>query len=80
MHDGTMRRGFWLAKGLIYVNFFSFQSELENVNGLLTQAEGKNIKSSKDLSSFESQLQDSQVKKIFASFKSNWFICLLAFS
>lgn len=62
MRGGTMRRGFWLT-GLIYVNFFSVQSELENVNGLLTQAEGKNIKSSKDLSSFESQLQDSQVKK-----------------
>lgn len=81
MCGGTMRRGFWLAKGLIYMNFFSFQSELDNVNGLLTQAEGKNIKSSKDLSSLETQLQDTQVKKkTFACFKSNCFICLLAFS
>lgn len=32
------------------------------MNSLLTEAEGKNIKSSKDLSSFESQLQDSQVR------------------
>lgn len=65
MRGGTIRRGFWLTEGLICMNFFSVQSELENVNGLLTQAEGKNIKSSKDLSTLESQLQDSQVKKMF---------------
>lgn len=41
--------------------FVCFQSELDNVSGQLTDAEGKNIKSSKDLSSLESQLQDSQV-------------------
>lgn len=77
-----MRRGFWLTEGTNLCElFFSVQSELENVNSLLTQAEGKNIKSSKDCSSLESQLQDSQVqKKIFACFKSNWFICLLVFS
>lgn len=38
-----------------------FQSELDNVNGLLSEADGKNIKSSKDISSLEAQLQDSQV-------------------
>lgn len=37
------------------------QSELDNVNTLLSEAEGKNIKSSKDISSVESQLQDTQV-------------------
>lgn len=58
-----------MTEGLIDVNFFfSVQSELENVNGLLTEAEGKNIKSSKDLSSLESQLQDSQVKKNICMF------------
>uniref|UniRef100_A0A4W6FJ39 Myosin-9 n=1 Tax=Lates calcarifer TaxID=8187 RepID=A0A4W6FJ39_LATCA len=36
------------------------QTELDNVNSLLSEAEGKNIKSSKDLSSTESQLQDVQ--------------------
>uniref|UniRef100_A0A668AVQ2 Myosin-9 n=1 Tax=Myripristis murdjan TaxID=586833 RepID=A0A668AVQ2_9TELE len=36
------------------------QSELDNVNGLLSEADGKNIKASKDLSSVESQLQDAQ--------------------
>lgn len=47
------------------VEFFTkplcFQSELDNVNGLLSEAEGKIIKFNKDLSSSESQLQDSQV-------------------
>lgn len=64
----------WLTEGLIcgslqmdgvaYLNVFLFcvQLELENVNGLLTQAEVKNSKSSKDLSSTESQLQDAQVQ------------------
>lgn len=32
------------------------------MNTLLSEAEGKNIKSSKDLSSTESQLQDAQVR------------------
>lgn len=31
------------------------------MNSLLTEADGKNIKSSKDISSLETQLQDSQV-------------------
>lgn len=50
-------------------NLLCFQSELDNVNSLLTEAEGKNIKSSKDISSLESQLQDSQVCNVFESFQ-----------
>lgn len=61
--------------GVAYLNVFLFcvQLELENVNGLLTQAEGKNSKSSKDLSSTESQLQDTQVQTqihVFNTFQS----------
>lgn len=37
------------------------QAELENVNSLLSEAEGKSIKVSKDYFSVESQLQDVQV-------------------
>ena len=41
---------------------FNFaQIELESVTNLLNEAEGKNIKLSKDVSSLTSQLQDSQV-------------------
>lgn len=36
--------------------------ELESVTSLLNEAEGKNIKLSKDVSSLSSQLQDAQVK------------------
>lgn len=36
------------------------QIELESVTTLLNEAEGKNIKLSKDVSSLTSQLQDSQ--------------------
>lgn len=36
------------------------QIELESVTTLLNDAEGKNIKLSKDVSSLTSQLQDSQ--------------------
>lgn len=35
------------------------------MNSLLTEAEGKNIKYNKDVSSLESQLQDSQVCNVF---------------
>lgn len=45
---------------------FHVQSELDNVSSLLSQAEGKNIKSSKDLSSIESQLQDAQVQRLIS--------------
>lgn len=48
--------------GLNCVCLSGIQLELENINGLLSEAEGKNIKSSKDLSSTESQLQDTQVQ------------------
>lgn len=37
------------------------QVELDSVAGLLNEAEGKNIKLSKDVSSLSSQLQDAQV-------------------
>lgn len=39
------------------------QTELDNVNGLLTEVEGKSIKASKDCSAVESQLQDVQVRQ-----------------
>lgn len=35
--------------------------ELDGVTGLLNEAEGKNIKLSKDVSTLNSQLQDAQV-------------------
>lgn len=38
------------------------QMELDSVTGLLNEAEGKNIKLSKDVSSLSSQLQDAQVR------------------
>lgn len=41
--------------------FVFMQVELESVTNLLNEAEGKNIKLSKDVSSLTSQLQDSQV-------------------
>lgn len=44
------------------LNFVYTQVELESVTNLLNEAEGKNIKLSKDVSSLTSQLQDSQVK------------------
>lgn len=37
------------------------QVELDGVTGLLNEAEGKNIKLSKDVSTLNSQLQDTQV-------------------
>lgn len=37
------------------------QVELDGVTGLLNEAEGKNIKLSKDVSALNSQLQDAQV-------------------
>lgn len=40
--------------------FMLTQIELESVTTLLNEAEGKNIKLSKDVSSLTSQLQDSQ--------------------
>lgn len=42
-------------------NVDSAQVELESVTNLLNEAESKNIKLSKDVSSLSSQLQDSQV-------------------
>lgn len=46
-------------------NIYVFkQVELESVTNLLNEAEGKNIKLSKDVSSLTAQLQDSQVTGI----------------
>lgn len=39
------------------------QVELDGVTGLLNEAEGKNIKLSKDVSTLNSQLQDAQVSR-----------------
>ncbi len=44
---------------------FPLQTELDNVNALLSEAEGKSIKASKDWSSVESQLQDVQVRALW---------------
>uniref|UniRef100_A0A3B5LYJ1 Myosin heavy chain 11 n=1 Tax=Xiphophorus couchianus TaxID=32473 RepID=A0A3B5LYJ1_9TELE len=41
-------------------DIFSVQVELESVTNLLNEAEGKNIKLSKDVTSLSSQLQDTQ--------------------
>lgn len=43
------------------VTFVPMQVELESVTNLLNEAEGKNIKLSKDVSSLTSQVQDAQV-------------------
>lgn len=40
----------------------SLQVELEGVTNLLNEAEGKNIKLSKDVSSLTSQVHDTQVR------------------
>lgn len=39
------------------------QAELDNVNALLSDVEGKSIKAAKDCSAVESQLQDVQVRR-----------------
>lgn len=46
--------------------FFFIQVELESVTNILNEAEGKNIKLSKDVTSLTSQLQDSQVTGLLA--------------
>lgn len=48
----------------VKINFVSIQIELESVTNLLNEAESKNIKLSKDVSSITSQLQDTQVTDI----------------
>lgn len=53
-------------------NVDSAQVELEGVTNLLNEAESKNIKLSKDVSSLSSQLQDSQVKLGDETFKPLW--------
>lgn len=52
-----------LQKHPIKLDFARIQIELESVTNLLNEAESKNIKLSKDVSSIASQLQDTQVKK-----------------
>lgn len=48
-------------KNPLKTNFVLIQIELESVTNLLNEAESKNIKLSKDVSSITSQLQDTQV-------------------
>lgn len=50
------------------------QIELESVTTLLNEAEGKNIKLSKDVSSLTSQLQDTQVS-VFNATLLNLTLC-----
>lgn len=63
---------FCLMEAQFLNHLLFFQSELDSVNSLLTEAEGKNIKSSQDASSLESQLQDSQVCNVFKSSSSSF--------
>ena len=44
-----------------YAFLLLLQVELDSATGLLNEAEGKNIKLSKDVSSLSSQLQDAHV-------------------
>lgn len=57
------------------------QAELDNVNMVLSEVEGKSIKATKDCSAVESQLQDVQVigKKQSHGFKERLmkFLCFL---
>lgn len=48
--------------GTLVFLFHLCQVELDGVTGLLNEAEGKNIKLSKDVSTLNSQLQDAQVR------------------
>lgn len=50
-------------KDPVKLDFVCAQIELESVTNLLNEAESKNIKLSKDVSSITSQLQDTQVSK-----------------
>ena len=45
----------------LYFMFVTPQIELESVTNLLNEAEGKNIKLSKDVTALSSQVQDTQV-------------------
>lgn len=45
------------------IDVFCPQAELDNVNSVLSEVEGKSIKAAKDCSAVESQLQDVQVQK-----------------
>lgn len=49
------------VSGSCFCFFFCPQAELENVNSVLSEVEGKSIKAAKDCSTVESQLQDVQV-------------------
>lgn len=50
-----------VQEGTLDFFFHLCQVELDSVTGLLNEAEGKNIKLSKDVSTLNSQLQDAQV-------------------
>lgn len=54
---------FSAKKHPIKLNFVCIQIELESVTNLLNEAESKNIKLSKDVTSITSQLQDTQVNE-----------------
>lgn len=66
--NGLQRRKRVPVYHTVWLNLiFAFtQTELESVTNLLNEAEGKNIKLSKDVSSLTSQLQDSQVTRLQA--------------
>lgn len=49
---------------MLFLQLLSAQVELESVTNLLNEAEGKNIKLSKDVTSLTSQLQDTQVHNV----------------
>lgn len=50
-----------VREGTLDFFFHLCQVELDGVTSLLNEAEGKNIKLSKDVSTLNSQLQDAQV-------------------
>uniref|UniRef100_A0A7N6BHN0 Myosin-9 n=1 Tax=Anabas testudineus TaxID=64144 RepID=A0A7N6BHN0_ANATE len=57
LHDGAFSCSFDFC---IHQCFFSLSAELDNVNSVLSEVEGKSIKAAKDCSAVESQLQDVQ--------------------
>lgn len=62
------------TKHLNLSSVFNLQVELEGVTNLLNDAEGKNIKLSKDVSSLTAQVQDTQVLTNVQFYSS--FFCL----
>lgn len=52
----------FLSEETLVFSLHLCQVELDGVTSLLNEAEGKNIKLSKDVSTLNSQLQDAQVR------------------